>query len=73
MHIIYQPIKVGVRGHTLMAEVHPDYLGRIQDPQGEVLKQQKQLGWRGKIDWNRLATVLREARGIPVAISAAAP
>ena len=69
VRIIYQPIKVGLQGKTLMAEVHPDYLGKIKDPLGEVLKQEKKLHWRGAINWTRLAAVLRQARGIPEPIS----
>jgi L,D-transpeptidase ErfK/SrfK len=73
VHIIYQPIKVGLQGKTLVAEVHPDYMGKVRDPLGEVLRQEKKLHWRGSINWTKLAAVLHQARGIPEPISGPYP
>ena len=69
VRIIYQPIKIGLSGSTLYAEVHRDFLHRIHDPIDEVLRQEKRLHWDWKIDWNDLSRALNEQRGVPVPIA----
>jgi L,D-transpeptidase ErfK/SrfK len=69
VRILYQPIKVGLRDNRLMLEVHADFLGRIDNPLAEVVRQKEELNWPGAIDLSRLLSALREARGLPVAIS----
>lgn len=69
VRIVYQPIKLGLRGRQLLAEVHPDFLGRIANPLEEVRRLRGALGWGGLLDGQALQQVLAEARGIPVPIS----
>lgn len=68
VRVIYQPIKMGIEGDTLMVEVHRDYLERISDPLEEALGRKRSLGWKGGVDLSALATALKEARGIPVPV-----
>ncbi len=68
VRVIYQPIKVGLEGDTLMVEVHHDYLDRHSDPLTEALARKRSIGWQGGVDLPALVTALREARGVPVPI-----
>lgn len=69
VRIIYQPIKLGLRGGQLLAEVHPDFLGRIGNGLEEVKRLRKDLGWSGLLDGQALQQALQQARGIPLPIS----
>lgn len=69
VRILYQPIKLGLNDDRLVMEVHTDFLGLLENPLAEVVRQKKALKWQGRIDLTRLLTVLREARGIPETIS----
>lgn len=69
VRIIYQPIKVAVKGGVLLAECHDDFLERIKDPLNEAMKLRYSLKWKGPIDWDALQRALSEAKGIPVPIS----
>lgn len=68
--IVYQPIKVAVVAGELFAEIHPDFLGRQHDPQQALQRLLTTLDWQGEIDQEALTRAVREARGIPVRISA---
>ena len=67
--IVYQPIKLAVEKGTLLAQINPDFLGRIKAPFDEVLRMKNRLGWRGEIDRQALEKAISEARGVPVPIS----
>lgn len=69
VRIVYQPIKLGLRGGQLLAEVHPDYLGRIDNGLEEVGRQRRALAWGGLLDAKALQQALQQARGIPLPIS----
>lgn len=69
VRIVYQPIKLGLRAGQLLAEVHPDFLGRIDNRLEEVRRLRGALGWGGLLDGQALQQVLAEARGIPLPIS----
>jgi L,D-transpeptidase ErfK/SrfK len=69
VRIVYQPIKIAVVAGELLAEVHPDFLARLDDPHQELLRMITTLEWQGGIDQEALTRVLREERGIPVRIS----
>ncbi|MEJ2698786.1 MAG: L,D-transpeptidase family protein, partial [Desulfuromonadales bacterium] len=71
VHIVYRPVKVGIRQDTLFVEVHPDYLHRITDPLGEVMRQAAALGWRAGISRKAVLKAVNEARGVPVPVSKA--
>lgn len=68
VRIIYQPIKVFLSDGALVVEVHPDYLGRVADPGGEIRSQLKALGWQGEPAGSALQEVVAEAKGIPVVL-----
>jgi hypothetical protein len=53
----------------LLAEVHPDFLGRFEAPHQELHRMLTALDWQGEIDQEALTEALREERGIPVRIS----
>ncbi len=69
VHVLYKPIKVGIRNDTLYVEAHPDFLHRIKHPFREVVRQAAALGWTAKIDRQKVARVVKEARGIPRPVS----
>jgi L,D-transpeptidase ErfK/SrfK len=69
VRIVYQPIKVVVVAGELLAEIHPDFLGRLDDPHQELHRMLTTLDWQGGIDQEALSKGLREKRGIPVRIS----
>ena len=69
VRIVYQPIKLGLRGRYLLAEVHPDFLGRIDNRYEEVERLRNGLSWAGLFDAQALQQVLTEARGIPLPVS----
>ena len=69
VRIVYQPIKLGLRGRYLLAEVHPDFLGRIDNRLEEVRRLRNGLSWGGLFDAQALQQVLAEARGIPLPVS----
>lgn len=67
--ILYQPLKVGLDQGQLLVEVHPDYLGRVNDSGRDIRRQAWALGWRGYLANSALDQVLREARGMPVVLA----
>jgi L,D-transpeptidase ErfK/SrfK len=69
VRIIYQPIKVAVVAGELLAEIHPDFLGRLADRYQELQRMLATLGWQGETDQEAIAKALQEERGIPVRIS----
>lgn len=69
VNIIYQPIKLALDGDTLLAQVHPDFLDRIEVPLDKAFKIINGLEWSGKVDSKSLERTIREARGIPVSVS----
>ncbi len=73
VHVIYQPIKVGVRDGALYLEAHRDYLGRFSDPLREVKRQALLLGWAEDLDRETMERILQDHRGIPLPLSTLAP
>ncbi|WP_305045729.1 L,D-transpeptidase family protein [Geoalkalibacter sp.] len=69
VEIIYQPIKVGLRGGHLYLEVHPDERGVVADPQAEVLRQKAALGNGMRVDFDAVRLALEKKSGMPVRIS----
>ncbi len=68
VRIIYQPIKLGLRGDKLLVEAHADFLGRVGNRLEEARRQMSTLGWTGEVDPRSLEQILAEARGIPLPI-----
>jgi L,D-transpeptidase ErfK/SrfK len=69
VNIVYQPIKLALDGDILLAQIHPDFLDRIEAPLDEALRIKSNLPWRGEVDIKALEKAIREARGIPVPVS----
>lgn len=65
VRIIYQPIKLGLQKKSLVLEVHSDFLGQMENPLAEIIRQKRALAWKGPIDLTTLLTILREAKGVP--------
>ncbi len=69
VRIVREPVKVGVRDGRVLVEVHADEEAAV-DPAAEARKILQKRGLAGSVDPQRLATAIREARGIPVDVTA---
>lgn len=69
VHVIYQPVKVGLLGGEVMVEVHSDYLGRNGSLMEEAWKVIKKRGLTGRVDRGLLEKAVSEATGYPVRVS----
>ncbi len=66
--ILYQPVKVGLRGTTPYIEVHRDYLHN-REPFQEAVDLLRRRGLLGRIDPGILYPAILEKRGIPVRLT----
>jgi L,D-transpeptidase ErfK/SrfK len=63
--LIYKPVKAAVSDQgRIFLEVHKDIYGKIKDLKGEALKVIGQLGVSGKVNWEKVDSMLREKSGI---------
>jgi L,D-transpeptidase ErfK/SrfK len=67
--IIYQPVKVGLRGSRLYVEIHASETMREDAMLKEALRQASKLNWQGHLDLAALRKSVREKRGVPAPIS----
>ena len=69
VQIMYQPVKLGMKGKKIYIEVHDDIYGFIKDPMAEALRLIKK--WRpvGSVDIDLLRSELEDKNGIPICIS----
>jgi L,D-transpeptidase ErfK/SrfK len=65
VRIVYQPIKLARNRDQLLLEVHADFLGKIDDPVREVVRQKRSPRWSGPLHLRTLQAIVEEARGIP--------
>lgn len=68
VQISYQPVKATTSGRDLLLEVHPDYLGRFDDPFQYALNVISRTGWTGEIDYSLVRDVVRAQKGLPQTI-----
>jgi L,D-transpeptidase ErfK/SrfK len=69
VEIVYRPIKIGLYGDQIFVEVHHDPYLLLRDVESEAMSQAIRLGVQGRVDRERLAQALLEARGFPVNIT----
>ena len=69
VNIIYQPIKVGRKGHDIYVQVFRDFEKKISDPFFYTLGLLSRYGLSGEIDFFLLRRALKEKTGVPVLIS----
>lgn len=67
--ITYQPIKLAADAKTLLVQVHPDFLNRVDNPLDTVQKMIGTLGWQEDVDRESLERIIEEARGVPVPVA----
>lgn len=66
VYIMYRPIKLAWSNNNLLLEVHADFLGKIDDPLREVIRQKQALHWPGPLHLDTVQRILGEAKGIPL-------
>jgi L,D-transpeptidase ErfK/SrfK len=64
VRIVYQPIKVGVRGDTILMEAHEDYLNRKEDPLELAVSILKEKGLFNRVDMDVVKETVEKQRGI---------
>ena len=66
---VYQPVKIGARGHHIYAEVHRDIYNLrpalYREARGIIAK----LGWEDRVDMKLLAKAVEEQSGVPLDIT----
>ncbi len=67
--IVYQPVKIGARGEEFFVEVHPDIYDTGFDHRAEAQRMLDELGWRDRVDPERLESAIERQSGVPTAIS----
>lgn len=69
VEIIYEPVKVGVRGSFVFLEVHPDIYGRIPDMEAHAWRILAETGVGGRVDPQKVRRCIEEKKGAPMLIS----
>lgn len=70
---IYQPVKIGARGGRIYVEVHKDIYNLMPARYRQARILLDKLGWRDRIDEDRLLDAIEAETGVPVDITAGAP
>lgn len=65
VEIVYQPVKIGMKGREIYVEVHEDYLARHADLAEHALDVARGLGVAGMIDMGMLTEALANKSGEP--------
>lgn len=69
VNVIYQPLKIGLKGSVIYIEVHKDYLGLVDDPLGLAIKMLRRGKVLGLVDKDRLREAVRQQKGVAVALN----
>ncbi len=64
--IIYEPLKIGVKDHSVFLEVHPDVYQKIPDMFAHAKKRLKDLGFWNSVSVEKVKTIVQKQNGIPV-------
>ncbi|MDX9766524.1 MAG: L,D-transpeptidase family protein [Ectothiorhodospiraceae bacterium] len=76
VRVVNQPLKAGWSGDRLYVEAHPP-LEELHDPQYQTPMVRVLVAAMGEekvsVDWERVRQVMREARGVPVAVATRGP
>ncbi len=68
VYIVNEPIKVGVRYEELYLEGHKDLYEQVDKALLEALVKEKTGEHAAELDWQRVAQVLEDLKGVPVRI-----
>ncbi|MFO8111571.1 MAG: L,D-transpeptidase family protein [Desulfosalsimonadaceae bacterium] len=69
VEILYEPVKVGVRGKLVFLEVHPDIYGRIPDMESHVWSIIGRMGIKDAVDPKIVRQSVASPKGVPVRIN----
>jgi lipoprotein-anchoring transpeptidase ErfK/SrfK len=69
---VYQPVKIGARGGRIYAEVHKDIYNLVPALYRQARIYLDRLGWRDRINEDRLLDAIQGESGVPVDITAGA-
>jgi len=69
VEIMYEPVKVGVRGDLVFMEVHPDVYERIPDLESRGWEIIKSLGLEDTVDPQKVRRCIEDKKGVPIRIS----
>ncbi len=67
--IIYQPIKIAIKGNIVLMEVHKDVYGKVPDMYRHALKMIYALDLVDKVDFQRVKNTVEYKSGVPEIIS----
>lgn len=69
VEIIYEPVKLGLRGGDIFLEVHPDVYGKIADMHSHVWDLLQASGLAPWVDLSEAGRVLEEKKGVPAVVT----
>ncbi len=69
VEILYEPVKVGVRGDLVFLEVHPDIYGRVPDMESHAWGLIKSGKVADAVDPEKVIRCINAAKGVPIRIS----
>jgi L,D-transpeptidase ErfK/SrfK len=64
--IIYEPLKIGIKDHSIFMEVHPDVYQKIPDLFAYAKKRLKDLGFWNSVSTETVKEIVKNQNGIPV-------
>jgi L,D-transpeptidase ErfK/SrfK len=64
--IIYEPLKIGIKDHSIFLEVHPDVYQKIPDMFAHAKKRLKDLGFWNSVSTETVKTIVQKQNGVPV-------
>lgn len=65
IEIIYEPLKIGLKGGRVYVEAHPDVYGKIADYTRYAMEKLDRSPWASKVDRQRFALAVRLQNGVP--------
>lgn len=66
---VYQPVKVGARDGHVYVEIHKDIYNMLPGPYREAMRLLDKLGWRPRVDVDRLKRAVVEQSGVPMDVT----
>ena len=69
VEIIYEPVKVGMRGNIIFLEVHPDVYERMDDMEAHAWSLLQEMGLNGAVDPEAVSRVVAEQKGAPAPVN----
>jgi L,D-transpeptidase ErfK/SrfK len=69
VQIVYEPVKFGVKGGSVRAEVHPDLYNKIDNLAAYAYRLLQKQGLVSRVDMNKLRLALQRKSGRPVSLA----